>query len=522
MNTQSFHFRLFLPAVCAALLSITAAAQPASPAPNTSDFGGRVGSLPLLKDYRAARASSADRPGNADFLRVIAHQTTDIANLQGPGEITHLWTTIATRDENHLRNIVLRIYYDGNTFPSVESPIGDFYGLGHAKYYYFNNPVQAIGTEHAMNCFWPMPFAKSARVEITNESATPVDAFYYYVDWRKFDALPAGLGYFHAQYRQNFPCENGKRYLILDSAGGPGHYAGVSLSIHTQVGGWWGEGDDVITIDGEKEPSLWGTGSEDYFCGAWCFGETFYRDCFGMPLRLKPNQDADNYWNVYRLHLESPIPFRESIRVEIEHGAGGFDNTRAGRNNDYSSVAYWYAAAPVKLKGILPRAAERIVRFAPPTVPAGVFEPQYMKLTMPRHISAEAQPTQNWAAKSGVPPAAPDGKHWLNEDHLFLRYGKPGDSFAMEFETTAPLKGAFVFGLTKAPDYGRIRIALDGKVVVGDFNGYASRIMPALARVAETATLAPGRHTITVSILGKAKKSQNYFAGIDYLQIQQP
>ena len=159
-----------------------------------------------------------------------------------------------------------------------------------------------------------MPFAKRARITVTNESDKAVGAFYYYVDWRKFDGPQPEAGYFHAQYRQAFPCEDGKPYLILETSGSQGHFAGVSLTIHTQVAGWWGEGDDIFTIDGETTPSLWGTGSEDYFCGAWCYGDTFYRDNFGLPLRKKMNHDADNVWNVYRLHLESPIAFRQSLR----------------------------------------------------------------------------------------------------------------------------------------------------------------------------------------------------------------
>jgi hypothetical protein len=274
-------------------------------------------SLAALRDYRPMRVSSADRKGNADAIQIQPHATTTVAELQGPGEITHLWTTIASPDPNHLRDIVIRIYWEGNSYPSVESPIGDFYGLGHAMYYIFNNPVQAIGSDKGMNAFWPMPFARLARVTISNDSDQPVRAYYYYVDWRKYKTMPANLGYFHAQYRQAFPCENGKPYLILDTDGSRGHFVGVSLSIHTQVGGWWGEGDDMFTIDGENEPSLWGTGSEDYFCGAWCYKQTFFNNYFCLTLRTKINHDADNYWNVYRLHLESPIAFNRSLKMEI-------------------------------------------------------------------------------------------------------------------------------------------------------------------------------------------------------------
>ena len=304
-----------------------------------SPFSGLPASLASIQNYTSARVSSEDRKGNADMRVIAPGATLTLADVDGPGEITHIWTTIATDDQNHLRNIVFRIYWDNNEFPSVESPVGDFFGLGHGRYYYFSNPVQAIGTEKAMSCFWPMPFGKHARITATNESQTTVGAYYYYVDYRKYESLPNNSAYFHAQYRQAKPNEDGKPYLIMETDGGRGHFAGVNLSIHTQSSGWWGEGDDIFTIDGEASPSMWGTGSEDYFCGAWCYGQTFYTPYFGMPLREKLDQSENNYWNVYRLHLESPITFKRSIKVQIEHGANGFENSRKPLNNDYSSLS---------------------------------------------------------------------------------------------------------------------------------------------------------------------------------------
>src|SRR5690606_29322589 len=143
--------------------------------------------------------------------------------------------------------------------------------------------------------------------------------------------------------------------------------------------------------DGEARPSLWGTGSEDYFCGAWCYGKTFYNNYFGMPLRERDDQGADNYWNVYRLHLESPITFTKSIKVEIEHGDNGVSNTRKPRNNDYSSCAYFYVDNPRPLEGELPPAAERLPHFEPMSQPEGVFETQYMKKQFPKTAKPEPQ-----------------------------------------------------------------------------------------------------------------------------------
>ncbi|MGI8905119.1 MAG: glycoside hydrolase family 172 protein [Candidatus Sumerlaeaceae bacterium] len=465
-------------------------------------------SLAALRNYRSMRVASDDRKGNADMRRIEPGATFTAAELQGPGEITHLWTTIASANENHLRDTVIRIYWDGNDYPSVESPIGDFYGLGHAKYYIFNNPVQAIGSDKGMNAFWPMPFAKSARVTITNESATPIDAYYYYVDWRKFDELPQNVGYFHAQYHQAFPCPDKTPYLILDTDGGAGHFAGVSLSIHTQVGGWWGEGDDIFTIDGEATPSLWGTGSEDYFCGAWCYRETFYNHYFGLPLRTKLTHDSDNYWNVYRLHLESPITFKQSLKMEIEHGASGFDNTRAVRNNDYTSVAYWYQATPRPLKSTLPPAAERISKFAPPVGAPGIHEFNYMQYSSGGGIEAESQTLASFSV---------EGRKWFNDDHLWVRNQKANQSFELTFETTASESGKAVLRVTKAPDYGKVAMSLDGEPLT-EYDGYSKVVRPEIISLGKR-SLAAGKHTITVVGQGKNSASKNTHWAVDYLRV---
>ena len=471
---------------------------------------GPVSHLAALKNYQTARVSSADRTGNWDFRSIEPRATLILAELEGPGEITHIWNTISSSDPNHLRNLVLRIYWDGNIYPSVETPIGDFFGLGHAKYYDFNNAMQAIGTNNGLNSLWPMPFARSARIQVTNESDIRVSAFYYYVDWRKLDKFPKGVGYFHAQYRQDFPCPDKKPYLILDTEGGRGHFVGVNLSIHTQVSGWWGEGDDIFTIDGEIAPSLWGTGSEDYFCGAWCYAGTFFNEYFGMPLRESDGHGADNYWNVYRYHIENPVAFRKSLRAEIEHGGMGFDNTRrGGRNNDYSSVAYWYMERPVPLKGILPPAEKRIPTFQRASVPPGVLEAHYFKTETPEGVTAAAQ---------DMDPFTTGSAQWLNIDHLFCAPNKNGSLLKLSFETSGTLEGDMVLYMTQAQDYGTIRISLDNAVIVPEWNGWADKVKPALIKLGNR-TLQPGAHVLTVETLGKDERSTNFLWGMDYIRI---
>lgn len=474
---------------------------------------GPFSSLALRKNYRSMRASSEDRPGNADFLRIAAGVTTTIAELEGPGEIVHLWTTINPPEPALLREIVIRIYWDGNEFPSVECPIGDFYGIGNAQYYHFDNPMQAIGTDRGMNAFWPMPFVKSARVEIANEGKHDIGSFYYYIDWRKFDAPREDALYFHAQYRQEHPTVSGRNYLFCETGGGPGHFAGVNLSIHTQVEGWWGEGDDIFTIDGEERPSLWGTGSEDYFCGAWGYGEIFYTDYFGMPQRTRIDQGADNFWNVYRLHLESPITFERSIKVEIEHGDNGVSNRRGGKNNNYASVAYYYVSQPQRLLGPLPPADQRLPKFEPPPephVPEGVVEAHRMKYDKPDKGSLEKQMMEGFTTT--------ERKGWLGDSQLFRAHAAEDDVQELTFETTGTIKGDGALRLTRARDYGRISISLDGKTIVRSFDGYAERVEPAVVPL-NNLNLKSGRHVLRVRVTGKNDKSEGYNWGIDYLRV---
>ena len=202
--------RVFLIALTVSLFAVfvTASAEPVRLS------GGVLEELPLLKDFRAARQSSFDPSGgNADGRQdwpIQPGETREMAKIEGAGAITHIWVTIASDDRNHLKNLVLRMYWDGEDTPSVESPIGDFFGQGNGKYYHYScYPIQ-IGTNNGLNCFWNMPFEKGARVTVTNDGPVACGAFYYYVDYRTCDSLPKDTGRFHAQYRQEFPCRAGE------------------------------------------------------------------------------------------------------------------------------------------------------------------------------------------------------------------------------------------------------------------------------------------------------------------------
>lgn len=330
--------------------------------------------------YALKRVSSYDRSGgNADFRRIPAGETLTLFDESGPGVITHIWITINSQENFHLKKLVLRMYWDGEAEPSVEAPIGDFFGLGNADYFLYQSAPLVIGQTKALNSFFPMPFAKRGRMTVTNEGREVVNNFYFNIDYRApAKPLPADTFYFHAQYRQCAPCDgwtsdwqsNGQEnvdgrknldgadnYVFLE-ASGRGHYVGVTQSILQNQDDWWGEGDDMIFVDGEKLPSIVGTGSEDYYLGAWGFsgGPANYL-LFGNP--VMGGFSAGSRSSVYRFHLDSPIPFTNSIRVTMEHGHANH------RSDNWFSVAYWYQAEPHGKFPALPPVERRIPRIYP-------------------------------------------------------------------------------------------------------------------------------------------------------------
>jgi hypothetical protein len=328
-------------------------------------------------DYVQKRASSYDRSGgNDDFRKIAAGSTIELLNDRGPGIITHIWFTIASPETYHLKKLVLRMYWDDELTPSVETPVGDFFGLGLGDYFQFESIPLAVASDKALNCFFPMPFRKHTRITVTNEGGQDADAFYFNIDYQSLNRdLPADTLYFHAQYRQAAPAIgwtnqwgandaaavtakknlNGENNYVWMEAAGHGHFVGVTMSVLQNQDGWWGEGDDMFFVDGEKQPSINGTGSEDYFLGAWDFGDhPFSYSLFGAP--VKGTELAGSRSSVYRFHLDSPIPFMKSLRATIEHGHA---NHRA---DNFFSVAYWYQNEPHAAFPPLPSVEQRVPR----------------------------------------------------------------------------------------------------------------------------------------------------------------
>lgn len=338
--------------------------------------------LARLRSAKSRRISSYDRTGgNRDWYTIAPGEAKPIAEIAGAGCIRHIWCTMWSKTEYYLRKVLIRMYWDGESEPSVDCPIGDFFGVpfGTLKEFW-SLPLAASPKEgRGFNCYFAMPFADGARVEIINEGEEPVN-FYFYIDYEEYPSLEPGLGRFHAQWRRENPTRgygddksltelwkvpnlDGQagdgNYVILE-ARGRGHYVGCNLQIdqfEDQKNKWYGEGDDMIFIDDEPLPRLYGTGTEDYFNTAFGPNTEFCTPYYGITLN---SGDPDNPWRgknaLYRFHIEDPIHFEKSIRVTIEHGHAN------KLTLDYASTAYWYQTEPhAPFPPMLP-VAERLPR----------------------------------------------------------------------------------------------------------------------------------------------------------------
>jgi hypothetical protein len=325
---------------------------------DSADFvGADLASLPALKPFTAHRITSADPTGgNADFRDLPPGETLTLADVKGPGRIVRFRDNVTSREPRHLQLLVLRMYWDGEKTPSVEVPLGDFFGVGFGFTERYSSALMSIDHRPgdltdsaaygaARNCEIPMPFSRSARITLTNEGSQP-SRHWFEVDYESYRKPQRGVGYFHAQYRQGTPPPEGP-FLLLDAAG-RGQLLGCSLSVKNNDGGWWGEGDEIVEIDGK--PAMHGTGSEDYFNESYglrpgCF------PYYGVTI------DAGPFSTAYRWHIPDPVTFRRSLRFSIEQG-NGTPPFRSG--NFYYGVAYWYQTEPHKPFPPLPGASERI------------------------------------------------------------------------------------------------------------------------------------------------------------------
>lgn len=319
------------------------------------DYFQGINNLPVLRETRYRHISSHDRVlgGLGDFVSVKTGERFVLAEIQGPGIVTNIWLTFTCKDPFALRKVVLRMFWDGEKEPSVQSPIGDFFGVGFAEYVHFTSYLIGMSSG-GFYSFFPMPFSKGAKIEIENNADTLIDGFYFNIGYQETKSLPKNMGRFHALWRREKLSKKSGDYTILE-ARGRGHYVGTVLSMQGYKKGdlLFLEGDEKFYVDGETVPSVLGTGTEDYFLSGYYFN----KGTFGGPLHGCLIKDRENAKiSAYRFHTADAIPFTKSIHVQIEHGVRTDLPVRA----DYSSVAYWYQQEPHRPFEPLPLPEERI------------------------------------------------------------------------------------------------------------------------------------------------------------------
>jgi len=387
------------------------------------DPNSLLGGLTRVKHARTLRSSSWNPTGrNSDAWTIEPGEKRELANLKGPGCITHVWMT--QNGPGVLRNVVLKMYWDNEREPSVLAPLGDFFCLGNGVTNSFQSLPFATSVREenqnkfnataGLNCYLPMPFRKSARIEVENQGGDKYRQ-YFYIDYELYDApLPDDTVYLHAQFRRENPTDGwgpeiklgskeynvvnaekqawDENYLILD-AKGRGHYIGCNLSVANLTGGWWGEGDDMIWIDGYKwPPDLHGTGSEDYLGHAYGMQKNAYM----MNGSSVWQSDTKGYQTSYVFHLTNPVRFEKEIRVTIEHGHG---NHQA---NDYASVAYWYQLEAHQPFGIVPVAQRQPIK--QDAEGKWILDPANQTPQKPIELNEERkQMKQEWGKKAAGP-----------------------------------------------------------------------------------------------------------------------
>ncbi len=359
------------------------------------NFG--LGSLPLLSGAQT-RSISAENPdgskgggAKADpqgkgaaqrlgkgwkvrpCIPLKAGTTTTLADIRGPGVIQHIWMTAGTMA---LVPCVLRFYWDDQETPSVEVPYGDFFACGHGLLTQVNSLPVCVNPKGGMNCYWPMPFRKRCRITVENQGDRDITwapgqsdggDLFYQITYALTD-VPAEAGYFHAQHRRSMTTRERPEHVILGGVTGQGHYVGAYLAWTQMSNGWWGEGEVKFYIDGDKEhPTYCGTGTEDYFGGAWCFHDEQGREqaystpFLGMSLVRQVANEVPRY-GLYRWHVMDPIHFAQDLRVTIQALGWWPDGTYQPLTDDIASTAYWYQSLPTAPFPPLPDLASRYPR----------------------------------------------------------------------------------------------------------------------------------------------------------------
>lgn len=285
------------------------------------------------------------------FIIINPEETFTLAEIDESGCIQHIWMT----PTGNWRYSILRIYWDDEKEPSVECPVGDFFGMGWGEYAHLNSLAVCVNPGSAFNCYWQMPFRKKCKITMENLADTPM-RLYYQIDYCLTE-VPEDAGYFHAQFRRTNPVPYKDVYTIVDGIKGKGHYVGTYMAWQVNNNRWWGEGEIKFFMNGDKQfPTICGTGTEDYFCGSYNFDRggkyiEFSTPYAGLHQVIRPDGTyrANQRFGMYRWHITDPIRFEKDLKVTIQDLGWRADRRYLAQRSDISSVAFWYQQEPHKI-----------------------------------------------------------------------------------------------------------------------------------------------------------------------------
>ncbi len=505
---------VFCPVMLSFLLSYGLMAQE----PSLSD-------LTRVRSGRSAAVTSSDPDFRSNLDRVTyvkPGETLVMAEIPGPAVIQHIWLTFNQARPNWLEKggsanpaeIVLRMYWDDAAEPAVEAPLGDFFAAGFGLRNEIRSLPVAVEGGDGYNCYWPMPFKKKARITATNEGEKNVRSFYYHIDYLKVDDLPADTAYFCAQYRQEFPQQAGRDYLILE-AEGQGHYVGTVMSARSRSPLWFGEGDVRVYVDGDQKPTIQGTGTEDYFLLAWGLDPALH-PYFGCTYMSAGADDLGVQYTLYRWHIPDPIRFSKSLRFEIEHtGWITADETESDkveghveREDDMATVAFWYQVGQPKRFAALPPLQERIF-------------PNLDIIIEGKDLIARVK-------KADGEVELQEGYDWTDSGQLFFRPSSDRPVLELEFEIEKEEYRGLVLRFTKAGDYGIYKMLLDGKDVVDIEKkdwlrsvDFYSESMTVSDIYVGSLRLPKGKHTLRLEGVGRNPLSKGMLLGLDSVRLRE-
>ena len=466
-------------------------------------------------DPTAPPKGDGEEKSNFDNFRVAPGKTHVVMDVKGPGEITHMWFTFlgpekqgwAPNGSASHQDMLLRIYWDGSAKPGVEAPLGDFFaGCFGKRSEVVSLPVVVEGGD-SYNCFWRMPFRKSARIEIVNQGTQNINLLYYNIDWIKKDRISKDTPYFYAQYRQEYPARHGSDYLILDTKG-KGHYVGTVMAVRTRSPMWFGEGDEKIYIDGEEKASIWGTGTEDYFLSAWGLKKTS-TPYFGVPY-FDQWGIVGGHTSAYRWHINDPIVFNKGLRVTIEHmgwispdeNPKRQTNSWNEREDDYASVAFWYQTGT-------PTFAERAPEGKDRKLPSLEREIAYARdFTDAKYHGAGEVSKQDLSVY-------PDGPQ------LFFKAENKANRW-LEIPITVHKKEPLrlILNMTKSYDFGKFQVYLNGIKLGDPVDLYSTDISSQEFQLLDFWP-EPGEYKVRLECVGHNLASQGEYLGIESVRLRE-